>query len=403
MLRYINSEFLKFSRVTTTLALEDGMADKPSRGFSTRAIHVGRPPDSSTVPIYEVATLTGSYTRDRNPTVAALEERVADLEGGRRALATASGMAAISQTLMSLLHTGDRVLCHPACYVTTRDFMDETLARLGIQVSYVDMTDLDQVREALKTAPRLVFFEPLANPTLDVIDIGAVAALAHQADALVVVDNTFLTPYLLRPLELGADLVVHSATKYLSGHGDALGGIIVAWDESLLDCIYTGRCNQGGILSPFNAFLILRGIQTLPIRMDRHCRNAQTVAEFLSNHEHIAMVRYPGLASHPQHDLARRQLHGFGGMIGFEVAVSIARFCRSVRLCRCAVSLGDVTSLVLPIVWHGYTGQSGMVPRRYVRMSVGLEDIEDVIADLEQALNRAGNRSGPTLPTEEQP
>jgi len=362
------------------------------KGFATRAIHAAQPPDSSSVPIYQMVSSAGMrYARNRNPTVAALEERVAALESGLGALATASGMNAISQSLLTLLSAGGRIVCHQAAYGLTRKLMNGTLARMGIRTTYVDMRDLDQVRRALHERAQVVYLEPISNPTLDVIDVQSVVEAAHEAGALVLVDNTFLSPYLLRPLELGADVVIHSATKYLCGHGDALGGLIVTREKALLRRFYEERSTQGGILSPLNAFLILRGLQTLPLRMERHCQNAQAVAEFLLAHERVAGVRYPGLPSHPGHAVAARQFRAFGGMLGFQVVGGISaaeKLCKGVKLCHHAYSFGEAASLVLPEADPIYVEGVNLIPDGYVRMSVGLEDVADITTDLDQALRQ---------------
>ena len=363
------------------------MSDRPTRerGFATNAIHAGKPEAYSSVPIYMSSTSAHFYTRGGNPTVDALEECAAILEGGERGLATACGIAAVTQTLLGLLKSGDRVICHRCVYDWTDTFMMEEAPKFGIDALLMDLRDLDKLREALKKRTQVVYFEPLANPSMDVIDVKAVVDMAHEAGALVVVDNTFVTPYLFQPLKLGVDIVVHSATKYLGGHADALGGVVIANSE-IIGKLHKTRNIYGGILSPFNAFLILQGIKTLPLRMDQHCVNAQKVAEFLSDQEKVLEVRYPGLSSHPDHDVAVSQMQGFSGIIGFQVdgGDKMAKlFSSSLKLCKPWVSLGDVETLVY-VRWEE---ERKGVPAGYMRLSVGLEDVEDIIADLDQALS----------------
>ncbi len=346
-------------------------------GFITNTIHAGESEEASATPIYQAATVGGGYLRGGNPTLDAFEEKMRTLEGGVRSISTACGMAAVSQTMMALVRTGGRVVCHHTVYIWTKLFMTEELPGLGVDVQMIDMRDTRQVRAALTKKTDVVYFEPLANPTLDTIDAPAVIRIAHEAGARVVIDNTYLTPYLFHPLEHGADVVLHSATKYLCGHGDALAGIITTQDEALGQDIVRTRNTYGGILSPMNSFLLLRGIKTLPMRMDRHCLNAQAVAEFLESHPKVNRTYYPGLPSSPGHEIARAQWRGYGGMVSFETADEsvITRFFERVDLCKPWVSLGDVGSLVV----HQGGGNR-------IRMSVGLEDTDDIIRDLEQAL-----------------
>lgn len=347
-------------------------------GFATDAIHAGEDETSSATPIYQAATVGGSYMRGSNPTLEAFEKKICALDGGRRGIATACGMAAVTQTLLTLLKAGSRVVCHQMVYHWTRELMTVDLPNLGIEAEQIDFRDGDQLARALSKPTDVVYFEPLANPGLDVIDTQAVINLARSAQATVVVDNTFLSPYLFRPLELGAHVVLHSATKYLCGHGDALAGVIVTQDEVLGDRIARTRNVYGGVMNPMIAFLLMRGVKTLPLRMDRHCANAQRVAEFLDAHPRVGRVYYPGLSASPGHEIAREQWSGFGGMVSFEIAdEGVHRaFFERVRVCRPWVSLGDVGSLVTS--WGGL-GR--------VRMSVGLEDVADIIGDLDQALN----------------
>lgn len=389
------------------------------KGFATRQIHSGGPPNPRTgplaTPIYQTSTFvmgsaarggelmagTGTgyaYTRLGNPTHAIVEERIADLEGGEAAVALASGMGAISATLTTLLEAGDHVVAGRVLYGCTRSLLDSGLRRFGISTTFIDTTDLEAVRAALRPETKVVFLETPTNPLLEIVDIAAVSQLAHESGAVVVVDNTFATPYLQRPLELGADVVVHSATKYLNGHGDVLAGFVVG------EAGFARRVREvglkdltGAVLGPFEAYLTLRGMKTLSYRMDAHCANARRVAEFLSGHEQVGRVLYPGLPSHPQHALARRQMRGPGGMVAFEVEggrpAALAAI-DAVRLISIAVSLGDIESLIehpATMTHASYSPEerAASISEGLVRLSVGLEDPDDLIADLDQALRAA--------------
>lgn len=387
-------------------------------GFTTRAVHAGEHPDPTTgavVPPVHLSTtfafpsaeagaalFAGErpgyiYTRLGNPTVAVLEAKVADLEGGEAALATASGMAAIATVLLTLLGDGGHVVCTDALYSATYDLLARRLPAFGIRTTFVDATDPAAFARAITPETRLLYVETPGNPTLTLTDIAAVATVARQHGLPLVVDNTFATPYLQQPLALGADIVVHSATKYLSGHGDAVAGVVVGRRAFIAACREATLADFGGALSPLTAYLVLRGLPTLALRMERHCANAQRVAAYLSQHPKVAWVRYPGLPSHPQHALARRQMRGFGGMVCFELAGGLAAgraLLNAVRLCTLAVSLGDVRTLIT----HPASTTHHQVPaerRRamgitdgLVRLSVGIEDPDDIVADLEQALDR---------------
>ncbi len=358
------------------------------KGFNTRAVHAGRDPAHASMPIYMSATARGYYTRGGNPTIHALEACVADLEGGSHAVAAACGMAAVTQTLVTLVQSGDRIVCHRSVYDWTDTFLLEEAPKFGIETVQIDMRDTRALETALQEPTQVLYFEPLSNPGLDVIDVKHVAALGRQVGATVVVDNTFLSPALLRPLELGVDVVIHSATKFLSGHSDALGGVVIANDGDFISKLRRARNIYGGVLSPFNAFLILRGIGTLPVRMAQQCTNAQRVAEFLAQHPAVAETRYPGLHDDPGHPTAKEWTTGFGALVGFVLAGGLAAsdvFKDSVKLCRPWVSLGDVGSLL----YCRWPEPRKGIPEGFVRMSVGLEDADDIIADLVQALNKA--------------
>ena len=364
---------------------------KNDRGSSTQAIHAGRDPAYSSMPIYMASTGGHHYTRGSNPTIDALEASVATLEGGAHAIATACGMSAVTQTLLTLLKSGDRVVCHRSVYDWTDTFLLQEAPKFGIQTVQVDMRDTHALERALARSTKVLYFEPLSNPGLDVIDVQEVARMGHEAGAVVVADNTFLSPALLRPLALGVDVVIHSATKFLCGHSDALGGIVISNDTAFMKKLHTARNIYGGVISPFNAFLILRGIETLPIRMQQHCANAQRIAAFLAQHPAVSETRYPGLPGDPGHVAAKTLFAGFGGMVGFVVAGGQAAadvFKDAVKLCRPWVSLGDVGTLL----YCRWPEPRKGVPEGYVRMSVGLENADDITADLDQALNEAHTR-----------
>lgn len=336
------------------------------------------------------------YTRGNNPTLNLLERRIALLEGGVAGVSFSSGMGAISSTLLSLLEPGDKLICHKVLYGSSVSFATSILKRYRIEAVFVDATSLDEVASALADGAKVVYLETPANPSLDILDIVAISEMAHRLSAKVVVDNTFATPYFQQPLALGADVVLHSATKYLCGHGDALGGLVTSKDEAFLHRLKFGYMAEfGNVLSPFNAWLILRGIKTLGVRMKRHEENAMAIASFLESHEAVEKVWYPGLTSFPGHQLAKAQMMGYGGMIslvlkGTEEKAKV--FIRKLRLFHLAVSLGDCDSLVeMPYVMthRGYSDDD-LAPlgltTRLVRLSVGIEDVRDLIKDIEQAL-----------------
>ena len=382
-------------------------------GFSTRAIHAGEKHEdtgSITTPIYQTApfrfknadhaaNLMGGrekgyvYSRGLNPTTQVLEEKMADLEGGEAALAQTTGMAAICSAVFTSVKGGDHVISDEVIYGSTYDlFVD--LKKFGVDITFIDTSDTDNVEKAFRPNTRLVFFESPANPTMKFTDIEAISRISHESGAAVMVDNTFLTPYFQRPLSLGADVVVHSATKYLNGHGDTLGGILIGSSDYIKSARRTAK-NMGGSITPFSAWLIIRGIKTLPVRMDRHNENAMKVAKFLEGHDKVESVIYPGLPGHPQYELGKKQASGAGGMIAFtlERAKDVPVFLDSLQLCTLAVSLGETSTLIQ----HPATMTHAVVPRedriRYgitdelVRLSVGLEDAGDIINDLEQALD----------------
>jgi cystathionine beta-lyase/cystathionine gamma-synthase len=377
-------------------------------GFATRAIHVGQDADPATgaviVPIYQTSTYAQSevgvhkgydYSRTANPTRAALESCLASLDGGRFGLAFASGMAA-EDTLLHLLETGDHVIASDDVYGGTFRLFHRVLERVGLTFTFVDATRIEHIEAALQDRTRLIWLESPTNPLLKLIDIDAVARLAHGRDVLVAVDNTFASPYCQRPLELGADVVHYSTTKYLGGHSDVIGGALVTSNEDLNERLKFLQNAVGGVPGPLDSWLVLRGLKTLALRMRQHSTNALQMACFLEQHPRVRRVYYPGLPSHPQHALAERQMvGGFGGMLSFEVhgGVEAAReVARQTRLFTLAESLGGVESLIeLPALM---THASLPAERRadigidegLIRLSVGIEEAEDLIADLDQAL-----------------
>jgi cystathionine beta-lyase/cystathionine gamma-synthase len=378
----------------------------PSLGFATRAIHDGQGPDPRTgavnVPLYLSSTyeLQGieqhrgwEYSRVSNPTRDAVEANLASLEGGTSGHAFGSGMAAIA-ALVTMLKVGDHVICGHNVYGGTTRLFTQVIPHHGIEFSFVDTSNPDNVRGALRPTTRLVHIETPTNPLMMLTDIRAVADICHEHGIPMSVDNTFMSPYFQRPIELGADVVMHSTTKFLNGHSDGLGGILVTTRADLAEQFrFVQKCT-GGILSPFEAWLILRGVKTLPVRMRQHDANGRAVAGFLSKHPKVSRVLYPGLATHPQHELAKRQMSGFGSMIAFELGsrANADKLLRSVRVITDGESLGGVESLIS----HSATTTHASVPpeerRRLgiteglVRISVGIEDEADILADLDQAL-----------------
>jgi cystathionine gamma-synthase len=375
-----------------------------SYGFATRAIHAGQDPDPATgaviVPIYQTSTFAQEavgvhkgydYARSGNPTRTALETALAALDGGTHALAFASGLAAES-TVMMLLSAGDHVIGGDDAYGGTYRLFTKVFARLGISFDFVDTRDPEEVAEAIRPQTRLVWLETPTNPLLKLADIAKIAEVARPRGALTLVDNTFASSYLQRPLEQGADIVLYSTTKYMGGHSDVVGGALVLNDDALYERLKFLQNAAGGVPGPFDSWLVLRGLKTLAVRMRAHSENALAVAQFLAEHPAVEQVIYPGLPSHPQHDLARRQMRGFGGMISLVLkggeAAAHALVTRT-KLFTLAESLGGVESLIeLPAAMtHASVAGSPLeVPAGLVRLSVGIEEREDLIADLEAAL-----------------
>ena len=393
--------------------------DVKKMGFNTMAIHSGEPDkhaeNALNPPIFQTSTFVFDsiehagrvmnfesddyvYTRGNNPTLRILENKVAILEGGVGAVAFSSGMAAVSSVVLSLTEPGDMVLYHNVLYGSSYSFLNQFLKKYKVNAQNTDFTDLENLsRKVEALRPAVLYFETPANPNLDIIDIEEVVAIAREFGAKVVIDNTFCSPYLQRPLEYGADVVLHSATKYLGGHGDVVAGIAVSKDQNYVDSLkFEYMCELGGVLSPFNAWLILRGIKTLPIRLDRHSESALKVAQFLSGHPGVKRVMYPGLESHPGHEIAKKQMKAFGGIVSFEIDGShedAIKVINSVKLAKIAVSLGDTETLIqLPAAMThiGYSDEalkSIGLSKSLIRISVGLEDVSDIISDLENALN----------------
>ncbi len=375
-------------------------------GFSTKAVHAGIEPDPTTGSLMTPVHLTSTYYQEElgvnkgyeyarvsNPTRTALEKNIAALEGGKEGLAFGSGMAAIS-ALFHLLKTGDHVVVSRNVYGGTYRIGKLVLNNYGLDFDFVDTTNLKNISAAIKPATKMVFIETPTNPTMEITDLEGVANICRKHGVISIVDNTFATPYLQTPIELGIDIVLHSATKYLNGHSDMLGGLIVVNRPDLNEQLRFIQKSVGAILSPFEAWMCLRGIKTLPLRMDRHCSNAMEVAKFLVKQKQVKSVNYPGLTSHPQYRLAKKQMRGFGGMISFDLgsAEKAKMFLKRVRLCALAESLGGVETLIS----HPATMTHASVPPDQrkktgvtdglVRISVGIEDVEDIIADLKQAL-----------------
>ena len=376
-------------------------------GFATIAIHSGQEPDATTgsvtVPIYQTSTYAQDalgknkgyeYARTQNPTRAALERNIAALEGAKFGFAFASGMAAIDATLR-LVKAGEHVVVSDNTYGGTSRLFTKILANYNVEFDFVDTSDALNVGAAIKHNTKMVFVETPTNPVMIVTDLQEVSEVAHRAGARVVCDNTFMSPYLQRPLEFGVDIVVHSTTKYLNGHSDGVGGIIVLNNEEDAAWIGFVQNSAGAILSPFDSWLVMRGTKTLALRMEQHDKSGRAVAAFLEEHPKVSKVYYPGSTSHPQHALARRQQHGFGGMVAFDVgSFAAARtVLETVKLCTLAESLGGVETLISHPATM--THASVEVEKRerlgitegLVRISVGIEDTDDIIADLDQALD----------------
>jgi len=382
--------------------------DKNKLGFETRAIHAGQSPDPVTgaimTPLYLTSTFVQSspgkhtgyeYSRTSNPTRKAYEDCIASLESGKHGFAFASGCAA-STTIMHLIKSGDHVVTCDDMYGGTFRLFDKIIRHNGIDFSFVDLTDANNLTSAIKENTKMVWIETPTNPMLKLVDIKKIVEIAHKKNILVVVDNTFMSPYYQRPLELGADIVVHSATKFINGHSDIVGGVLVVNDDKIAEKIAFLSNSMGPIASNFNSFMCLRSLKTLPLRMKAHQENAIEVSQFLAKHKKIDSVIYPGLETHPQYALAKEQMHGFGGMISFEMKGGLPEarsFLEKVKVFALAESLGGVESLIEhpAIMTHASVPKENReklgITDGFVRLSVGVETVDDLIADLEQALN----------------
>ena len=395
-------------RHTTSGTLAGIVKLRDNAGFSTICVHAGQEPDPSTgaviTPIYQTSTYRQDalgehkgfeYARTQNPTRSVLESNLAAIEGGKAAFAFASGMAAES-AVMTLLQAGDHVVVTDNTYGGTYRLFERILRKYQLDFSYVDTSDIGLIRAAFRPATKMLFLETPTNPVLRLTDLTAACQAAHEHGVFVVVDNTFASPYVQRPIEFGADIVVHSTTKFLNGHSDSVGGVAIAMRDDHIEWLKFVQNAEGAILGPMDAWLVLRGTKTLPLRMERHNASAQAIAEYLEAHPKVKRVFYPGLASHSQHELAKRQMRGFGGIISFELgSLENARtLLNSLELMTLAESLGGVETLIS----HPATMTHASVPpdRRaslgigddMVRLSVGIEDVDDLTADLARALDR---------------
>ncbi|HEV2175817.1 MAG TPA: PLP-dependent aspartate aminotransferase family protein [Terriglobia bacterium] len=399
--------------------MSDASDGKNGLDFATLAVHAGEAPDPVTgaldTPIYQSTTFAAAdsnemaavygeekfgymYTRYGNPTVRALEQKLAALEGGEAALATASGMAAISSAILGYVKTGDHVVAARSLYGAAYNFLNKKLPRFGASATFVPSSRVEDFERAIQPNTRLIYFETPTNPVLDILDIAAIARLGQSRGIPTMIDNTFASPALQQPLRLGVTVVVHSATKYLCGHGDAMGGAIIGPKDYISQLLHEVLRDFGGVISPFNAWLILRGVHTLHVRIAAHCSNARQVADFLAAHPKVERVNYPGLARHPGHELAKRQMKDFGAMMSFEVKGGYdggRKVMDGVKLFARAASLGDTRSLIV----HSASTSHRAVPRDQrlaigvsdglVRLSVGIESAKDLVEDLERALESA--------------
>jgi len=382
------------------------MAKKLQPGFATRAIHTGQEPDRETgavsAPIHATSTYVQEelgkhkgyeYARVSNPTRTRLEENLASLEGGIASRVFASGMAAIN-ALCTMLKSGDHVVCGNNLYGGVPRLFNQIFADFGMQFSYVDTSDVKNVERAIQKNTRLVYVETPTNPLMALSDLAAIAEVCHRRKVELVVDNTFMSPYFQQPIALGADMVVHSTTKFLNGHSDGLGGVVVCTKPEQAEKLAFLQKAAGAILSPFECWLVLRGVKTLAVRMEQHDRSGRIVADFLAHHKKVKKVFYPGLPDHPQYELAQRQMSGFGSMITFETGSlsNAKKMLKRVRVCSLAESLGGVETLIShpATMTHAAVGEKGRkeigITDGMVRISVGIEDVQDILDDLNQAL-----------------
>lgn len=384
-------------------------------GFNTQLIHSGTINDqfgSVTVPIYQTSTFRFKdadhgaacfadndegyiYTRINNPTLNALEESVAELENGYRGIACSSGMAAVNTIYMALLEQGSHIISTAAVYGPSRVVMENHYSRFGVEASYLDTTDIESLKSAIRPYTKMIFIESPSNPTMGITDLDAVAKLARENNIITVVDNTFCSPYLQKPINFGFDIVFHSVTKFLNGHADVVGGVIIAREKTIYDKLRSMMVMLGGNMDPHQAYLVIRGMKTLSLRMDRAQQNARQVAEFLENHPKVKWVRYPGLKSHPQFELAKKQMNGPGGVISFELKDGFEAgkvLMNNVKLAILAVSLGGVETLIQhpASMTHAKMSRSARmsagITDGLVRLSLGIENIEDILSDLDQAM-----------------
>jgi cystathionine beta-lyase/cystathionine gamma-synthase len=376
-------------------------------GFSTTCIHTGQEPDPSTgavaVPIFATSTYVQEelgknkgyeYARVSNPTRTCLETNLAAVEGGTSAHVFASGMAAVTAVTQCFLKQGDHLICGHNVYGGVPRYFNQVMANYGVEFSYVDTSDLDAVKKAMRRNTRILWVETPTNPLMVLTDIKEVAKIAHAGGAELVVDNTFMSPYFQKPLALGADMVMHSTTKFLNGHSDGLGGVIAATKPIHAEKLAFMQKTSGAILSPFECWLVLRGVKSLAVRMEKHDANGREVAEYLRSHPKVKQVLYPGFSDHPQHALAKKQMTGFGSMITFETGSlsNAKKMLAKVRVCTLAESLGGVETLIShpATMTHAALGEKGRkqigLTDGMVRISVGIEDVDDLLADLEQAL-----------------
>ena len=389
--------------------------DTKNSGFNTKLIHAGAfddPMGSATVPIYQTSTFqfknaqdgadcfSGKsdgyiYTRIGNPTIKALEDNIAALENGFGGIATSSGMGAVSAIYFALLGQGDHMISTASVYGPSRGLMEQDFSRFGVESDYVNTSDIENIKEAIKPNTKVLYIETPSNPTMELTDIKAAVKVAHEHGIIVVVDNTFSSPYLQKPLDLGADIVFHSITKFINGHADIVGGVIVAKTEELYKKVRHAMVYMGSNMDPHQAFMVIRGVKTLSIRIERAQQSAMKIAKHLENHPKVEWIKYPGLESHPQHELAKEQMSGFGSMISFGVKGGLEAgriLMDNVHLAILAVSLGGVETLIQhpasmthAAVSHEDKLAAG-ISDDLVRFSVGIEDVEDIIADLDQAL-----------------
>ena len=337
------------------------------------------------------------YTRMLNPTIEAMENCIAELEGGHKALGCASGMAAVHTVFAGLLKAGDHVVCSAIVYGPTTTLLKTIMSNFGVQTTFVDTSDTESIKKALQPNTKMIYVETPANPTLCITDLKAAAEIAHANGAKLVVDNTFLSPALQKPFEYGTDIVLHSMTKFINGHADVVAGIVIVKDEETYKHLRKVLNQTGGVIDPFNSFLVHRGVKTLSLRMERHCQNAQIIAEYLEKHPAVKWVRYPGLKSHPQYELAQKQQKGSGGVLSFELNGGYKageKLMNSVQLCKLAVSLGGVETLIQhpASMTHQSMGKEGRqeagISDGLVRLSVGIENVKDIIGCLENALEK---------------